>query len=124
MKYDKALAQLLRQGVVASGITHVGNLLRQRRCWDQRRDFAYLPLDVKNTVDIEVTEEAIAQRYEEDRSTYVTEPTVDVEWIEISQTDLEESIEVNESEEAASFYEAALHHKSLRAQIRTHIDFG
>ena len=75
---------------------------------DQRRDIAYLNLDVKEyLLSIEVTEEAIAQRYEEDRSTYVTEPTVDVEWIEISQTDLEESIEVNESEEALrAIYEA------------------
>ena len=37
---------------------------------------------------IEVTEEAIVQRYEEDRLTYVTEPTVDVEWVEISLRDL------------------------------------
>ena len=101
-------SELLRQGVVASGITHDWELAQATALLDQRRDFAYLPLDVKEyLLSIEVTEEAIAQRYEEDRSTYVTEPTVDVEWIEISQTDLEESIEVNESEEALrAIYEA------------------
>ena len=102
-------SELLRQGVVASGITHDRELAQATALLlDQRRDFAYLPLDVKEyLLSIEVTEEAIAQRYEEDRSTYVTEPTVDVEWIEISQTDLEESIEVNESEEALrAIYEA------------------
>ena len=101
-------SELLRQGVVASGITHDWELAQATALLDQRRDVAYLPLDVKEyLLSIEVTEEAIAQRYEEDRSTYVTEPTVDVEWIEISQTDLEESIEVNESEEALrAIYEA------------------
>ncbi len=101
-------SELLRQGVVASGITHDWELAQATALLDQRRDFAYLPLDVKEyLLSIEVTEEAIAQRYEEDRSAYVTEPTVDVEWIEISRTDLEESIEVNESEEALrAIYEA------------------
>ena len=101
-------SELLRQGVVASGITQDWEIAQATALLDQRRDIAYLNLDVDEyLLSVEVTEEAIAQRYEEDRSTYVTEPTVDVEWVEISLAGLEESIEVNESEEALrAIYEA------------------
>ncbi len=101
-------SELLRQGVVASGITQDWEIAQATALLDQRRDIAYLNLDVDEyLLSIEVKEEAIAQRYEEDRSTYVTQPTVDVEWVEVSVTGLEESIEVDESEEALrAIYEA------------------
>ena len=94
-------SELLRQGVVASGFAQDWEVAQATALLDQRRDIAYLNLDVEKYMDgVDVTEEAIATRYEEDRSVYVTEPTVDVEWVEITLAGLQASVDIDDSEEA------------------------
>ena len=94
-------SELLRQGVVASGFAQDWEVAQATALLDQRRDLAYLNLDVEKYMDgVDVTEEAIATRYEEDRSVYVTEPTVDVEWVEITLAGLQASVDIDDSEEA------------------------
>jgi peptidyl-prolyl cis-trans isomerase D len=91
----------LRQGVVASGFAQDWEVAQATALLDQRRDIAYLNLDVDEYMEgVDVTEEAIATRYEEDRSVYVTEPTVDVEWVEITLAGLQASVDIDDSEEA------------------------
>ena len=93
-------SELLRQGVVASGFAQDWEVAQATALLDQRRDIAYLNLDVEKYMDdVDVTEEAIATRYEEDRSVYVTEPTVDVEWVEITLAGLQASVDIDDSEE-------------------------
>ena len=56
-------SELLRQGVFASGITQDWEIAQATALLDQRRDIAYLNLDVDEyLLSVEVTEEAIAQR--------------------------------------------------------------
>jgi peptidyl-prolyl cis-trans isomerase D len=94
-------SELLRQGVVASGFAQDWEIAQATALLDQRRDIAYLNLDVDEYVEgVAVTTEAIATRYEEDLSVYVTEPTVDVEWVEITLAGLQTSVDVDDSEEA------------------------
>jgi peptidyl-prolyl cis-trans isomerase D len=94
-------SELLRQGVVASGFAQDWEVAQATALLDQRRDIAYLNLDVEKYMDdVDVTDEAIATRYEEDRSVYVTEPTVDVEWVEITLAGLQASVDIDDSEEA------------------------
>jgi peptidyl-prolyl cis-trans isomerase D len=94
-------SELLRQGVVASGFAQDWEVAQATALLDQRRDIAYLNLDVEKYMDdVDVTEAAIATRYEEDRSVYVTEPTVDVEWVEITLAGLQASVDIDDSEEA------------------------
>ena len=94
-------SELLRQGVVASGFAQDWEVAQATALLDQRRDIAYLNLDVEKYMDgVDVTEEAIATRYEEDRFVYVTEPTVDVEWVEITLAGLQASVDIDDSEEA------------------------
>ena len=94
-------SELLRQGVVASGFAQDWEVAQATALLDQRRDLAYLNLDVEKYMDgVDVTEQAIATRYEEDRSVYVTEPTVDVEWVEITLAGLQASVDIDDSEEA------------------------
>ena len=94
-------SELLRQGVVASGFAQDWEVAQATALLDQRRDIAYLNLDVEKYMDgVDVTEDAIATRYEEDRSVYVTEPTVDVEWVEITLAGLQASVDIDDSEEA------------------------
>ena len=94
-------SELLRQGVVASGFAQDWEVAQATALLDQRRDIAYLNLDVDEYMEgADVTEEAIATRYEEDRSVYVTEPTVDVEWVEITLAGLQASVDIDDSEEA------------------------
>ena len=94
-------SELLRQGVVASGFAQDWEVAQATALLDQRRDIAYLNLDVEKYMDgVDVTEQAIATRYEEDRSVYVTEPTVDVEWVEITLAGLQASVDIDDSEEA------------------------
>jgi peptidyl-prolyl cis-trans isomerase D len=94
-------SELLRQGVVASGFAQDWEVAQATALLDQRRDIAYLNLDVDEYMEgVDVTEEAIATRYEEDRSVYVTEPTVDVEWVEITLAGLQASVDIDDSEEA------------------------
>jgi peptidyl-prolyl cis-trans isomerase D len=71
-------SELLRQGVVASGFAQDWEVAQATALLDQRRD----------------------TRYEEDRSVYVTEPTVDVEWVEITLAGLQASVDIDDSEEA------------------------
>jgi len=77
------------------------------RVVNQRRDFAYLNLAVEAYLDeVEVTEEDVEIRYEEEAAVFMTELTVDASFISLSVDELVDapSIEVTE-DEILSLYE-------------------
>ena len=67
---------------------------------NQRRDIAYLDLNLQDyLVDVEVTDEEVETRYQEDQTSYVTESRVDVEWLELTLEGLKSTVEIDDSEE-------------------------
>ena len=66
----------------------------------QRRDIAFLNLDVSDYLpSVEVSDDDIALRYDEDRNAYLTEESVDVEWVELTLASLQDSVSIDDSEE-------------------------
>ena len=50
-------------------------------------------------VDVEVADEEVVTRYQEDQTSYVTESRVDVEWLELTLEGLKSTVEIDDSEE-------------------------
>ena len=89
------------------------------RVVNQTRDFAYLPLSVESYLDqVEVTQEDVEIRYDEESSQFMTELAVNVSYISLSVDDLvgDESIVVEEAD-IVSLYEDEKA-SSLRAEQR------
>ncbi len=79
----------LRLGLTESAFVTDWELSEAVRVITQKRDLAYLPLTTDVFAEgIEVSEEEIATRYEEDQATYMTELSVDVSYIAIGVDDL------------------------------------
>lgn len=77
------------------------------RVINQRRDLAFLPLTVEGFRErVEVSNDEVALRYNEDQSAYMTELSVDVSYLKLSANDLvgDTQIEVSE-DELQSLYE-------------------
>lgn len=116
---DALSSEKVRDGVggsVAMTDWELGEIIR---VVNQTRDFAYLPLAVENYMDqVEITQEDIEIRYDEDASAYMTELAVNVSYISLSVDDLvdDESIVVEE-EDIVSLYEDEKA-SSLRAEQR------
>ncbi len=97
----------LRSAVVESAYLTDWELAEIVRVINQQRDVAYLPLTVEQfKAGIEIADEAIALRYEEEQSAYMTAPAVDAQYVRLSVEDLldDESIVVEE-EELLSLYD-------------------
>ena len=98
----------LRAGIVDTGFLTDWELRQNARVLNQRRDLAYLTFDRNAFAEsVEVDDEAIRLRYEENQLDYMTEESVDVAYLELTIEDLmqDPSIEVSE-EELISAYEA------------------
>jgi peptidyl-prolyl cis-trans isomerase D len=98
----------LRRGVIDSAFITDWELRQNARLLSQKRDLAYLPFTVEQFASgIEIEEEAVAVRYQENERDHMTEESVDVEYVELAWTGLLEdpSIEVTE-EDLLAAYEA------------------
>jgi peptidyl-prolyl cis-trans isomerase D len=93
-----ALEQL-QSGLASSVVYTERDLESNARLLGERRDLAYLPFPVARFAStVEVADEDIANRYEENRAQYVTPETVDVDLVELRVDDLvrDPSIEITE----------------------------
>lgn len=89
-------SELLRDAVANSAFAQDWEVAQAVALLNQRRDIAYLSLNVADYLsEIEVSEDDIDIRYNEDRSTYVTSPSIDVEWVEISLAGMEDRVDVD-----------------------------
>ncbi|MCR9258273.1 MAG: SurA N-terminal domain-containing protein [Pseudomonadaceae bacterium] len=107
-EFSNALsAETLQSGLYGSVSMPDWELAEIVRIISQRRDIAYLPLTVENfSKGIEISEEDITLRYNENQSNYMTPLTVDVSYLQMSAQDLidDSSIEVTEAQ-LLSLYE-------------------
>lgn len=100
-------AETLQGGISNSYLMTDWELAELVRVLNQRRDLAYLPLSVDDYMArVEVTDEEVEIRYEEEASAYMTPLMLDVEYLVLGVQDLmdDESIEVSE-EAIASLYD-------------------
>ena len=94
-------AEQLRNGIENSALLTDWELGELIRVISQRRDIAYLPLTVDDFRDrVEVSEDEITLRYNEEQSAYMTELLVDATYVHLTTADLADdaSIEVTEDE--------------------------
>ncbi len=94
-------SEQLRQGVMESTAFADWELAEVVRVINQRRDLAYLPLTIDLFIDqVNVSEEEVALRYEENAGDYMTELKVDASYISLKVDDLQDdpSIEVEDSQ--------------------------
>ena len=94
-------SEQLRQGVMDSTALADWELAEIVRVINQRRDLAYLPLTIDLFMDqVDVSEEEVATRYEENAGDYMTELKVDASYLSLKVDDLQNdpSIEVEESQ--------------------------
>ena len=93
-------SELLRASIAETSFTQDWEVAQAAALLNQRRDIAYLNLTLQDYLEgIEVADEDVVIRYEEDQTSYVTESRADVEWLELSLDGLVSSIEVDESDE-------------------------
>jgi peptidyl-prolyl cis-trans isomerase D len=93
-------SELLRASVASTAFTLDWETASATALLNQRRDIAFLSLDVNDYLaDVEVSEDDIALRYAEDSSAYLTEESVDVEWVELTLGSLQDAVSVDDSEE-------------------------
>lgn len=98
----------LRNGIMETAFPSEWELREQARILSQRRDIAYLTFDeAAFTASIEVSDDDVRVRYEENLLDYMTEESVDIEYVELTLDALLEdpAIEVSE-EEVIAGYEA------------------
>ena len=86
---EQIALQQLRSGIIDSAFLTDWELRQHARILNQRRDLAYLAFTHDAFADrIEVNDEAIALRYEENQLQYLTEENVDVTYVELISSDL------------------------------------
>ncbi|NKB97765.1 MAG: hypothetical protein GKR90_04600 [Pseudomonadales bacterium] len=89
-EYTSALSSEKVQRAVGESIAMTDwELAEIVRVLNQTRDFAYLPLDIADYLgQVEVTQDEIETRYDEESSEYLTELAIDVSYISMSVDDL------------------------------------
>ena len=93
-------SELLRASIAETSFTQDWEVVQAAALLNQRRDIAYLNLDLQDYLEnVEVADEEVVTRYQEDQTSYVTESRVDVEWLELSLEGLQSTVEIDDSEE-------------------------
>ena len=86
---EQIALQQLRSGIIDSAFLTDWELRQHARILNQRRDLAYLAFTQDAFAgQIEVNDEAIALRYEENQLQYLTEENVDITYVELLSSDL------------------------------------
>lgn len=111
-------SELLRAGVANTSFIADWEIASATALLNQRRDIAYLSLDIADyRSSVEVSEDEISLRYEEDRSAYLTEESVDVEWLELTLASLQDAVPIDDSDSALrEIYEQDIAFRAVSAQ--------
>lgn len=95
----------VQSAVAASTFLTPAEFRRYIELYNQRREIAYALFDVESFLDqVEIDEAAVTQHYEANKETYRTEETVDLQYIELTQSEIASSIDVSD-EALRSYYE-------------------
>jgi peptidyl-prolyl cis-trans isomerase D len=95
----------LRSGIVDSTFLTPAEFRRYIELYAQEREVGYAVFEAAAFIDrVEITDEEIVQYYEQNRSAYRSEESVDFEYIELRREDLEPEVEVTE-EAVRDYYE-------------------
>ena len=124
-EYAGALsAEQLRSGVAEGVLVPDWEIAEAVRILEQRRDFAYLSLDVAAyAADAEVSDEEIEARYADDQALFMTPLTLDVEYVSLAVADLAGGLEleVGDDELRAMYEEDRAAASSADARDSAHI---
>jgi peptidyl-prolyl cis-trans isomerase D len=96
----------LRNGIIETAISTEWELREQARILSQQRDIAYLAFDEASFLDaVEVSEDDVRVRYEENLLDYMTEESVDVSYVELTLDALidDPSIDISEDDVIAGY---------------------
>ena len=94
-------SELLRARIAETSFTQDWEVAQAAALLNQRRDIAYLDLTLQDYLEnIDIADEDVALRYEEDQRSYITDARADVEWLELSLEGLRSSVEVDDSDDA------------------------
>ncbi|MBX3706871.1 MAG: SurA N-terminal domain-containing protein [Pseudomonadales bacterium] len=98
----------LQNGVVGTALATERDVQNHARLLGQRRDLAYLPFTLERfAAEVEVSDDDVALRYEENRLDYMTEESVDVDYVELVAAELANDPSIAVSEDAVrEAYEA------------------
>lgn len=95
----------LQTGIANSAFLTPAEFRRYIELYNQRRELGYALFEVAAFMDdVAVTDEEITAYYEANRDRYMTEESVDLEYIELSQADVAADVEVTD-EEVRQYYE-------------------
>jgi peptidyl-prolyl cis-trans isomerase D len=103
---DLIAVEQLRNGIVESAISTEWELREQARILSQRRDIAYLTFDEASFLDtVDVSDDDVRVRYEENLLDFMTEESVDVAYVELTLDALinDPNIEVGEEDIIAGY---------------------
>ena len=124
-EYSSALsAEQLRSGVADGVLVTDWEIAEAVRILEQRRDLAYLALDIAAyAADVEVADEEVEARYADDQALYMTSLTLDVEYVRLAITDLADdlAVEVGDDELKAMYEEDRAAASSEDARDSAHI---
>ena len=95
----------LQSGIADSAFLTPAEFRRYIELYNQKREVGYALFDVETFVDrVEVDEAAIAAHYQNNQESYQTVETVDLEYIELAQSDIAATIDASE-EALQGYYE-------------------
>lgn len=96
----------LQSGISASTFLTPAEFRRYIELNNERREMAYARFSVADFLDrVEITDDAVAEHYEENRSQYMTEESVDLEYVELDQASVAATIDVSE-DDLREYYES------------------
>lgn len=108
-EYTSAMSTEVVRGAVSEGVVLTDwELAEVVRVFGQTRDIAYLPLEVEQfAANVEVTDEDVEVRYEEQQANYMTELALDVAYLHLSIDELKDdpSLSVSDDEIQALYEE-------------------
>jgi peptidyl-prolyl cis-trans isomerase D len=98
MRKDKKFEQLLT-GIVGSAFLMDSEASRYNELLSQKRDLAYLQIQVGDLVqEITISDEEIEDYYNDNNQDFVTSETVSLEYVELKRSDLADDLDIDEEQ--------------------------
>ena len=121
LRADKIMEQMFG-GIRQSSFLTEEEINRYGRLFSQKRDLAILPIRVENLLgDIIVSDEEIADHYRDNAADFVTEETVDIEYVELKREDLAAGLDVDRTGLEAWFEERRADYSTDETRQLAHI---
>lgn len=96
---EQLALQQLQMGIARSSFVTPAELRRYIEIVNERRDVAYALFAVESFTDqVEITSEAIQSHYDDNAALYMSEETVDFEYVELSLAEIAAGIEITDAE--------------------------